>query len=109
MRPSGWALIQSDLCPYQSRKVWEFPGSLVVRILGFHCLGPSSTPGWGTEIPQATWCSQKERKVGHTPGMHACTEERPHEETEDSRLQVKGKDLRKSQVCQHLDLGLPEL
>ena len=81
MRPSGWALIQSDLCPYQSRKVWEFPGSLVVRILGFHCLGPGSTPGWGTEIPQATWCSQKERKVGHTPGMHACTEERPHEET----------------------------
>ena len=30
----------------------EFPGSLVVRILGFHCHGPVSIPGWGTKIPQ---------------------------------------------------------
>ena len=29
---------------------WEFPGSLVVRIWGFHCHGPGSLPGWGTEI-----------------------------------------------------------
>ena len=29
---------------------WEFPGGLVVRILGFHSHGPGSVPGWGTEI-----------------------------------------------------------
>ena len=33
----------------------EFTGSLVVRILGFHCCALSSIPGWGTEIPQAEW------------------------------------------------------
>ena len=32
---------------------WEFPGSPVVRILGFHCGAPGSIPGWGTQIPQA--------------------------------------------------------
>ena len=31
----------------------------MVRILGFHCRGPSSIPGWGTEIPQVTRCGQK--------------------------------------------------
>ena len=29
----------------------EFPGSLVVRILSFHCCGMGLIPGWGTEIP----------------------------------------------------------
>ena len=37
----------------------EFPGGLVVRILGFHCRGPGSIPGWGTEIPQTVQCGQK--------------------------------------------------
>ena len=37
----------------------EFPGGLAVRILGFHCHGWGSIPDRGTEIPQATWCSQK--------------------------------------------------
>ena len=32
----------------------ELPGSLMVRILGFHCGGLGSIPGQGTEIPQAT-------------------------------------------------------
>ena len=31
-------------------QAWEFPGSLVVRILSFHCYGPDSIPGWGTDI-----------------------------------------------------------
>lgn len=31
------------------------PSGLVVRIPGFHCHGPGSILGWGTEIPQATW------------------------------------------------------
>ena len=29
----------------------EFPGGLVVKIPGFHCLRPGSICGWGTEIP----------------------------------------------------------
>lgn len=37
----------------------EFPDSLVVRIPGFHCHGPGSVTGWGTEIPRAMWCGQK--------------------------------------------------
>ena len=31
-----------------------FPGSLAVRTWRFHCPGPGSIPGWGTEIPKAT-------------------------------------------------------
>ena len=38
---------------------WEFPGGLVVRIRHFHCPGPGSIPGEGTEIPQAAQHSQK--------------------------------------------------
>ena len=34
-------------------KVWEFPGGLVVRIVGFHCSGLGSNSGQGTGIPQA--------------------------------------------------------
>lgn len=30
----------------------EFPGCPVIRIWCFHCWGPSSMPGQGTEIPQ---------------------------------------------------------
>ena len=37
----------------------EFPGGLVVMILGFHCHGLGSVPRWGTEIPQAVQHSQK--------------------------------------------------
>ena len=39
-------------------KSWEFPGSLVVRIWHFHCHGPGSIPGQGTEIPQVEWLGQ---------------------------------------------------
>ena len=40
----------------------ELPGCLVVKIKHFHCCSPGSIPGWGTEIMQATWCSQKGKK-----------------------------------------------
>ena len=33
-----------------NNNMWDFPGGLVIRILGFHCLGPGSVPGQGTEI-----------------------------------------------------------
>ena len=41
---------------------WKFPGGPVVRILGFHCCGPGSAPGPGTEIWQALWCEQKRKR-----------------------------------------------
>ena len=40
----------------------EFPGGLVVRILGFHCCGLGSIPGWVTEIPQASGEAKKKKK-----------------------------------------------
>ena len=39
----------------------EFPGGLVVRILGFHCHGAGSIPGQGTENPQAVRRGQKKK------------------------------------------------
>ena len=42
------------------RHTREFPGVIVVRILGFHCRGPSSILGQGTEILQATRSGQKQ-------------------------------------------------
>ena len=35
----------------------------MVRILGFHCRGLGSIPGWGIEIPQAMWGTQKVLKI----------------------------------------------
>ena len=40
------------------KEPWEFPGGLVVRIWHFHCYGPGSIPGQGTEIPQAMQCGK---------------------------------------------------
>ena len=42
---------------------WEFPGSLVGRTLCFHCRGPDSIPGQGTEIPQAERRGQTQNKT----------------------------------------------
>ena len=50
------------------RQAWEFPGGLVVWILGFHCHGLGSIPGWGaegTEMPQAMQHGQnKQTEIG---------------------------------------------
>ena len=40
----------------------EFSGGLVVRILGFHCHGPGSDSGWGTEILMLLGMAKKEKK-----------------------------------------------
>ena len=40
----------------------DFPGGLMVRILGFHYHGPGSIPGQGTETPQAAQPKKKEKK-----------------------------------------------
>ena len=34
-----------------------------LRILGFHCYGPGSILGWGTEISQAEWCGQNKKRL----------------------------------------------
>ena len=39
----------------------EFPGGPVVMTWCFHCRGPGSIPGQGTEIPEAAWCSQNKK------------------------------------------------
>ena len=54
-QPDRWLLSSK---PFHA----EFPGGLVVRIPGFHCHGPGSIPGQGTEIPQPTRHSQKTKQ-----------------------------------------------
>ena len=34
----------------------------MVRTPGFHCHGPGSIPGWGTEIPQAMSMAKKKKE-----------------------------------------------
>ena len=49
---------------------WEFPGGLVVRILGFHCCGPGSVLGQGTEIslkPLSGQPTEKEEEEERLP------------------------------------------
>ena len=43
----------------KNRILKEFPGGLLVRVLGFHCCGPGSILGEGSETPQVMWRSQK--------------------------------------------------
>ena len=50
---------------YRQQIVREFPGGLVIRIPGFHCFGPGSIPGLGTEIPQAAEYGKKKKKKKH--------------------------------------------
>ena len=45
----------------------------MVRIPGFHCHGPGSIPGRGTEIPQAVQCGQKKStKIDFLLTVHIC-------------------------------------
>ena len=44
------------------KRLWEFPGSPVVRTPGCHCRGPGLIPGWRTKIPQATWNGRNKNK-----------------------------------------------
>ena len=44
------------------KETGEFSGGLEVRILGFHCHGLGSIPGWGSEVPQTTRHSQKKKE-----------------------------------------------
>ena len=42
-------------------EMWEFPGGPVIRTWHFHCWGPGSVPGQGTNIPAtcAAWPTKK--------------------------------------------------
>ena len=64
-------------CPQKKEREREFPGGLVVRIPGFHCGGPGSIPGQGTEILQATRHGQKKKResVREREGDFTHTEE----------------------------------
>ena len=59
-----WKQPKCPLTEEWLKKMWyrEFPGGPVVKTLSFHCQGPSSIPGQGTKILQATWCGQKKKK-----------------------------------------------
>ena len=48
----------------------EFPGVLVVRMAGFHCHGPGSVLGQGTEILQAEQHGPKKRTENNTPSEY---------------------------------------
>ena len=50
-------------------KKGEFPGGLVVRILGFYFCGPGSIPGQETEILRVVWWSQKQKAKESTEGV----------------------------------------
>ena len=51
------------------KKRRNFPGSLVVKSLGFCCMGVSLIPLWGTTIPHAMWLVQiiEIKKKNHSP------------------------------------------
>ena len=46
--------------PARRAKHREFPGGLVVRIRGFHCVAQVQSLDW--DLPQATWQEKKERE-----------------------------------------------
>ena len=46
------------LMPNQNKSYWEFPGGPVVRSRGHRF-----NPGWGTEMPHATYDGQKKKFV----------------------------------------------
>ena len=50
------------VCGVGGGAVSEFPSGPVIRSQCFHSCGPGSIPGWGTTIPQASWCGKKKKK-----------------------------------------------
>ena len=50
------------VCGVGGGAVSELPSGPVIRSQCFHSCGPGSIPGWGTTIPQASWCGKKKKK-----------------------------------------------
>ena len=65
--PHEWVNKMWYIHPYSGilfslKKEWNSGNSLVVQWLRLHAFiaeGVGSIPGWGTKIPEATWCGQK--------------------------------------------------
>ena len=57
-----------DLFWSLKKKVGEFPGGLVIRILGFHGCGLHSVHGWEPEILEAMRYSQEKNKKNRLDG-----------------------------------------
>ena len=51
----------------------EFPGGLVVKILGFHCCGLGSISDQGTESLQAAWGGQKNQNTKNYSFLIECS------------------------------------
>ena len=74
-------LLEFDMLSQKVNNMWEFPGDLVVRILGIHCHCSGSIPGQGTEIGQTAVVHPKKKKskqyvillgVTHFPPKNLC-------------------------------------
>lgn len=50
----------------------EFPGGLVVRILGFHCHSLGSILGQRTEIPQAVSMAENKKEIHDWQRLYSC-------------------------------------
>ena len=58
---------------YRSGEIGGFPGGLTVKILGFHCHGPGSIPGRGTEMScSAAKKEKKKQKKQDWKNRHLC-------------------------------------
>ena len=72
-RESPCAASKTQYSQKKKKPATEFPGSLVVRIPGFHCGGLGSVLGLETEILQAVGCGHKtcSSTVLPLPGVNA--------------------------------------
>ena len=68
---AGGIILQTILQSYSNQNsMVDFPGGLVIGILGFHCGGPGSIPGsLVREIPQAARCGQKKQQQTNKTSM----------------------------------------
>lgn len=69
------------------QKPWEFPASLMVGTLGFHCHSPGSIPNWGTEVIHVVWPKKKKNPKNKNPNSNNKNSEK-QEKLEERRGKV---------------------